>query len=288
VARRVLRYVVPRVFRARLISTCKTASAYRDRLCSIDTWGLTRALLELGLRPGEIVFVHAAYSQMRSIRATPLEIIEALCRVMGQAGTVAMPTFPMNGPSQTYLEHHPVFDWRRTPSQAGLLTEVFRRMPGTERSLHPTHPVGARGAAAAWLTAGHERSCTPFDEHSPFQKLLERDAFILSLGSFEAMTLRHLADHLIQGEIPLPIYSQRKTKVRLITREGKEHSMETQGHYPSLTNHRVVLETMDREGLRRSGKAGRLQLALVRARAYVECYHRCYRQNLIKHSLISW
>jgi aminoglycoside 3-N-acetyltransferase len=284
---RLLKQILPQAVQIRLRSGWKTVSFYRDRLCSVNKEVFRQALRELGLQPGEIVFVHSAYGQMRSIRATPLEIIEILCQVMGDAGTVVMPTFPMRGSSQAYLDQHPFFDWRRTPSRSGLLTEVFRRMPGTERSLHPTHPVAARGAAAAaWLTSGHEHSRTPFDEHSPFQKLLLRDAFILSLGHFDAMTFRHLADHLIQDEIRHPLYSDQSTIVRAIGKDGKEHSILTRGHYPNITcNHKIVLDRMSREGLRQTAKVGRVPLSLIRARAYIEAYHRCHLQGLICYSL---
>jgi aminoglycoside 3-N-acetyltransferase len=283
---RLLRQILPQSVQIQLRSGWRTVSFYRDRLCSVNKEVFRRALRDLGLQPGEIVFVHSAYGQMRSIRATPLEIIEILCQVMGDAGTVVMPSFPMRGSSQTYLDQHPFFDWRRTPSRSGLLPEVFRRMPGTERSLHPTHPVAARGAAAAWLTSGHEHSRTPFDEHSPFHKLLLRDAFVLSLGHFDAMTFRHLADHLIQDEIRYPLYSDRSTSVRAIGKDGKEHFILTRGHNPNITcNHKIVLDRMFREGLRRTAKVGRVQLSLVRARAYIEAYHRCHLQGLICYSL---
>ncbi len=285
VNRPLLKRMVPQFLKARLSSGWKTASLYRDRFCSVDKEVLRRALLKLGLQSGEMVFVHAAYSQMRSIRATPLEIIEMLCQITGEAGTVVMPTFSMRGFSQSYLDRHPWFDSRRTPAQTGFLPEVFRRMAGTERSLHPTHSVAARGAAAALVTADHDRCRTPFDEHSPFHKLLERDAFILSLGSLTAMTFRHLADHLIQDQIPFPIYSDRETTVRLITRDGEERWMLTRGHNPNITcNHMVVLERMDREGLRRTGTAGTLRLSLLRARAYIEVYRRCHAERLIRYS----
>jgi aminoglycoside 3-N-acetyltransferase len=283
---RILKQILPQSLQARLRSGWETVSFYFEQLHSVDKEVLRRTLRELGLRPGEVVFVHAAYGQMRTIRATPLEIIEILCKVVGDAGTVVMPTFPMRGSSQAYLDRHPVFDWRRTPSMSGLLTEVFRRTAGIERSLHPTHPVAARGAAAAWLTSGHEHSRTPFDEHSPFHKLFLRDALILSLGRFDAMTFRHLADHLIQDRISYPIYCDRLTSARAIDKDGREHSIVTRGHNPNLhCNHQAVLDRMAREGLRRTAKVGRVPLSLVRARDYIETYHRCQREGLICYSL---
>jgi aminoglycoside N3'-acetyltransferase len=128
------------------------------------------------------IYDRSAYDRMRSIQATPVEMIEILCESVGDAGTVVMPTFPREELYRLIKEggdcQQVLFDCRRTPSYSGYLTEIFRRMPETERSLHPTHPVAARGAAAAWVTTGHERSHTPFDEHSPFHKLYRCNAMI--------------------------------------------------------------------------------------------------------------
>jgi aminoglycoside 3-N-acetyltransferase len=167
-----------------------------------------------------------------------------------------------------------------------MLTEVFRRMPGTERSVHPTHPIAARGAGARWLTAGHERSRTPFDEHSPFMKLLERDALVLRIGRFDAMPLRHLADHLMQSEIPHPIYADREVHVRARGPAGDDLVVITRAHNPGLhCDHQVALERMAREGLVRGTHLRRLALSAVRSRAYVDAYRRLHGAGVFGHSL---
>jgi aminoglycoside 3-N-acetyltransferase len=259
---------------------------YEDLFLPADKAELRRALRKLGIRAGDIVFVHSSFDQMRSVRATPAEIIEILCESVGESGTLAMPTFPMTGTSQEYLERNRVFDWRRTPSRAGILTEIFRRMPGTERSLHPTHAVAARGALAKWLTEGHERSRVPFDEHSPFHKLWSRDTLILRIGRFEAMTFRHLADHLIQDNIGYPIYNVDVTQVRVIGKDGKECVVSTKAHNPNLScDHGIVLKRMAREGLVKTTKAGRVLLALVKLSDYIESYHRYHAQGVLRYHL---
>jgi aminoglycoside 3-N-acetyltransferase len=261
---------------------------YRERLPAVEKSALRQALYKLGIRPGDVVFVHSSLDQMRAIRATPVQIIEILCEAVGTSGTIVMPTFPMTGTSQAYLEQHPVFDWRRTPSRAGLLTEIFRRMPGTERSLHPTHSVAARGAAAKWLTEGHERCEGPFDERSPFQKLFQMDALILSIGQFSAMTFRHLADHLLQNKIPYAIYSDQPTNVRVIGKGGEAYDIFTKVHNPDLDcNHQIVLTRMAQEGTLKTAKVSRIPLAIVPVQTYVQAYQRYYALGLFHHYLKS-
>jgi aminoglycoside 3-N-acetyltransferase len=271
----------------RLKRTWKKLHFHRHgRSGSVDKSEVRRALHELGIGNGDNLFVHSSFDQMSSIRATPLELVQMLCDAVGHFGTVVMPTFPMTGSSQAYLERNPVFDWRRTPSRVGILTEVFRRMPGTERSLHPTHSVAARGEMAQWLTHGHERSLTPFDECSPFYKLLEVDTLILRIGQFQAMTFRHLADHLLQDKIAYPLYTSDTTRTRAIAKDGKEYVIDTKAHNPAIEcNHEIVIDRMMRDGSLKSVTAGAVVFSLIRLKPYIHTYHRCQAEGLVRHYL---
>ena len=83
--------------------------------------------------------------------------------MVGERGTVMMPTFSGGGRAYRYAKSAPApFDPERAPATAGTLPERFRRWPGVRRSLHPTHSVAARGPQAARLLEGHEKSETPF------------------------------------------------------------------------------------------------------------------------------
>jgi aminoglycoside N3'-acetyltransferase len=264
----------------------------RDALAAtLDRWlareaALATALERLGVRSGGILFVQMSYDQLRPFQVTPARVIDLLTSLVGTAGTLVMPTFPFRGSSLAYLDTGPTFDARRTPSRSGLVSEVFRRMRGTERSLHPTHPVAARGPDARWLTDGHERSSMPFDAFSPFGRMLERDAQILLLGRFRAMTFRHLADHLMRAEIPVPIYAARPSTVTVLTPDGSPHPMTTFGHNPRIRcNPAVVLDELVRRGRARRLTARGLPLLCVSSRDYVDMYRDAYARGLFHHEL---
>jgi len=245
------------------------------------TDGFSSALGQLPLA-GRIVFVHSSWSEMAPIARSPLELLTALGHAVGEAGTVVLPTYPMTGLSDTYLASNPRFDCRRTPSQVGLLSELFRRLPDTTRSLHPTHSVAARGMKAVELTTGHELCPTPFDENSPFHRMYEADALVLNLG-VRTVSFRHLADHLLQDSISHDVYSSRRVRVSLIDTEGTEHWMETRGHNPGITcNHGVVLDRMRQEGGTTVVPAGASSLELIPVRSFVELYHRCHREGVLR------
>lgn len=228
---------------------------------------------------GRVVFLHSAWSAAKPWRIGAQEFLELLCQTIGHGGTLVTPAYPMTGSSQAYLESNPVFDWRLTPSETGVLTELLRSMPGSDRSLHPTHSVVARGALASWITKGHERCETPFNEHSPFQKMYDCQAVVVNVG-IHLMTFRHLADHFLKEELPHPVYAERSVRVRLIDREGGVHHLETRGHNPDyrVDYTRVVRRLCDQ------GKLSRLQLGgvavdIVPVRPFVDEYCRAFRDG---------
>jgi aminoglycoside N3'-acetyltransferase len=240
-----------------------------------------------------VVFVHSSWDALGGLLDSWTQAIDLLRESVGSRGTLVMPTYPMRGLSQRHLDQHPFFDCRHTPSRAGLLTEVFRRMSDVHRSVHPTHPVAASGSRAVELTEGHERSSTPFDGNSPFRRMYESDAVVLTLG-VRNMTFRHLADHFIRHDLPHDIYSDRVTRVRIIDCDGVESQMETRGHNPFITcNHEVVLDRMQGGGLgalrrilgrgaltQRRDVSG-LRVARIPVRPYVAMYRRCYRNGTL-------
>jgi aminoglycoside N3'-acetyltransferase len=263
-----------------------------------DGEALRAAIGRLDVR-GRVVFVHNSWTALSRLMASWSQALDLLRESVGETGTLVMPTFPMRGLSQIHLDEHPFFDCRRTPSQVGLLTEIFRRMPDVRRSVHPTHPVAACGPRAAELTEGHERSSTPFDSNSPFHRMYEADAVVLNLGVRNFMSFRHLADHLIRAELPHDIYSDRVTRVRIIDCEGVESQMETRGHNPFvMCNHEIVLDRMRRGGGRRRLQplrrvllrgavterrdTGGVLVEWIPVRPYVASYHRCCRSGRLR------
>ncbi|MGB0721264.1 MAG: AAC(3) family N-acetyltransferase [Gammaproteobacteria bacterium] len=158
-----------------------------------------RALLEeLGFRPGAVVMVHSSMQAVaeRVPGMEPVALISLLQEMLGEEGTLLMPTFPFSGLQRDYVQETREFKPRRTPSRMGLLTEVFRRTEGVIRSRHPTHPVAAWGRLAEELTADHHHG-TAFGTTSPLYRLREHDGRVVALGaSPTSFTVFHVAEEL--------------------------------------------------------------------------------------------
>ena len=113
-----------------------------DRRTLSDTEFLS-LLRDLGFTPGATVMVHSAFSPIkrRVPELSPQRLIRILQELLGPEGTLLMPAFSFRGREGHYVDTHTSFDVHDTPSQVGILTDVFRKMPGVRRSYHPTHSV---------------------------------------------------------------------------------------------------------------------------------------------------
>jgi aminoglycoside 3-N-acetyltransferase len=151
-------------------------------------------LLALGVRPGGVLLVHSSLRALGPVPGGPGTVIAGLRAALGEGGTLLMPALSY----ENVTPQHPIFDVRRTPSNVGILPETFRLLPGTRRSLHPTHSVCATGPLADALLDPHIEDATPCGPHSPFHALPERDGQILMLGcGLEPNTSMHAIEELV-------------------------------------------------------------------------------------------
>ena len=125
------------------------------------------------------------------------EMLRALFDYLAH-GTLLLPTM-----SWRYVKSDkPHFDELATPSNTGILTELFRQQYATHRSLHPTHSVAGIGKQAGVLLSEHQHCITPCGLQSPFGKLVEADAYIIMLGvGMDCCTLVHHVEELFAPQL---------------------------------------------------------------------------------------
>jgi aminoglycoside N3'-acetyltransferase len=158
----------------------------------------------------EILMVHSSLNNMHPMyTAGPLELLKMLIDFCGPMRTLVMPAFYF-GNSETestrqIFSLRPRFDLRRTPSQMGIVTELFRRWKGVVQSRHPIYRVSALGPLAADLTRGHELAPTHTGIGTPFDFMAKRDTLILGIGKpFEVLTHVHHAEDVLGDRFPVP------------------------------------------------------------------------------------
>ena len=214
----------------------------RERLrpVRVDQEAIEEALRALGIGPGQDVWVQTQMSSFGTVVGGPEAVISALRAVVGPEALVAMPAFPVAGLSIEYLQENPVFDYHRTPSRMGAITERFRGLPEARRSLHPTHSITAQGPGAEELLAGHERARTPFGEGTPFLRLIERDAWQVFFGtSTRPMTMYHAFECTREPPFPYEVFLPERFPVTCVGADGGEIATSTLVHRPRLSIGRI-------------------------------------------------
>lgn len=159
-------------------------------------------------RDFEILMVHSSVNHMEPMyQGNALELVRMLIDYCGPERTLVMPAFffgdPKVGNVHQTFSRDSRFDLRRTPSQMGLVTELFRRHRGVLQSRHPVYRISAFGPLARELTAGHEQAQSAAGPGSPFDTMSHRDTLILGIGkSYDVITQVHAVDHIVKEAIP--------------------------------------------------------------------------------------
>jgi aminoglycoside N3'-acetyltransferase len=158
---------------------------------------LRQRLIDLGVTPGRTLWVQSSWNEFYNVPLRPSEMIELLRDLLGPAGTLAMPAFPIDqNPDKVFLVG-------KAPVYTGLLCEVFRRSSETRRSIHLSSSVCAVGPNAEYLLKDHHLAVMPWGRESPFCRLGELDARILGIGAgFNYMTHLHTVECLLFDEVP--------------------------------------------------------------------------------------
>ena len=172
----------------------------------------------------EILMVHSAFDGLMPMyKGNAKDLVNGLIKLCGPERTLVMPSFVMGGrtyDAAAYFRSRP-FDVRRTPSEMGLVAELFRRTPNVVRSLHPTCSLCALGPLAKEMTSGHHLSETGLSPDSPYGVMTRRRTAILGLGVeyYRCLTHAHTAGHQMGDAFPIK-FQNLSTTVTLIDYSG--------------------------------------------------------------------
>jgi aminoglycoside 3-N-acetyltransferase len=181
---------------------------------SLTRAGLAEDLRRLGVRPGDVLLVHASLRAVGRVVAIR-DVVQALRDAIGPDGTLVVPAFtPDNSdpsrwastrgeavPEAEWPMHRqavPAFDPASTPSfRMGAIAEAVRTWPGAVRSDHPQTSFAALGPDAGDLMAGHEWT-SHFGPGTPLARIVERGGRVLLLGvPYDVCSVFHVAEYLV-------------------------------------------------------------------------------------------
>ncbi|MBS4224096.1 aminoglycoside N(3)-acetyltransferase [Lederbergia citrea] len=172
---------------------------------------LIKEFKAIGIKEGMVLVVHTSLKNIGYIEEGPEAVIESLLEVLGDSGTLVMPSMASG---------EEVFDPKETPTDdMGIVAETFWRMPGVLRSIHPSSAFAAIGKHAEEIVAEHPLE-EPEGMKSPIGKVYQLDGRVLLLGvSHDSNTTIHLAESL--NHVPYRTYS-----TMLIFQNGKVEELQ--------------------------------------------------------------
>lgn len=220
----------------------------------MEVTDLVEGLQKLGVQRGMGLMVHSSLSAFGHVEGGALTVIEALKAVVGEEGTLLMPSFNHGG---AFVEGSVgYYDPTVTPTTNGAIPDTFWRLPGVFRSLDPTHPFAAWGRNACRYIERHHLALT-MGEDSPLGLLAREGGYQLNLGTTHATaTAKHLAETM--RRTPCLGLRTEEYPVRLPTGEMVKHR--TWGwrerSCPLTESGELIEAEMERLRLQRKGQIG--------------------------------
>jgi aminoglycoside 3-N-acetyltransferase len=239
-----------------LIARKKLHPIMRAVYGTFDTVALRRHLEERVGSNFEILMVHSSVNGMKPMYTDdPLSLVKMLIDFCGQERTLVMPAFyfgdsAVGGVFETFRQN-PRIDIRRTASQMGLVTELFRRSRGVVQSRHPLYRVSALGPLADALVQGHESAATPSGAGTPFDFMANHNTQIIGIGKrFDVTTQVHHAEDLLGDAFPVPRHVGQTMDLQVINGKEEMPFSLTQRGFDWQRNMWKLRQIMDRESLR--------------------------------------
>lgn len=222
---------------------------------------LLKQLEALKIEREGTLLVHSSYKNMGNIEGGPDTVLDALSEYM-KAGLLVLPTHTWK-----YInKDNPVFNVKESPSNVGILTELFRQREGVVRSEHPTHSVAALGREAESFVEGEYRFNTACARESVWGKLVDRQTQILMLGvDLTKCTFIHGIEEWM--EVPNRL-SQTPENLYSVLHTGEKVNVPTYRHSGPDWSERFwkVDEILDEEGAQLKGKLGEAFVRVVDAK----------------------
>ena len=244
---------------------------------SVGPDDIQKAFRKLGLRSGMKLIIHSAFSAIGLVEDGAEGFCRLLTETVGPKGTILMPAFTFN----LYIgkDVGQPFDMRNSPSCCGILTEVFRKMPGVCRSCDPCHSYCAWGNHAADFVRNHHKVPT-VSEFSPLGLLEAEDGWCMTIAAANAVTFMHV----VESSFGAPCLGVRTEEYPGILSDGSKVKLRTWGWRsktcPDCAANQTgkLFEMLRRKGALKEVLLGNAQLCLFR----LADYRKVYEQLLAK------
>ena len=221
---------------------------------------LVEGFRDLGVEEGDTLLVHSSYKSLGAVDGGPQIVINALESVLGEDGTLVMPTFNFDFNKGT------PWDVRLTPSKMGVLTELVRNNPRAKRVFHPFYSFAILGKHAEML--GSLRYKSSYERNSVFGKLRDLDGKIMVIGlSYtNSMTFFHHIEQMEGVDYRfLKQFTGEVTDWDGTTKVDTFEMLVRDIDKGVITEVNPMGELMEKEGIIKVGKIGEADVRLMKA-----------------------
>ena len=149
---------------------------------------LLKDIKALGIEKNDILMVHSSLKKVGEIQGGGDTLLNAFCEHLGDSGLLVLPCHTWGT-----IDEGGTYDID-TPSNLGVLPNLFRVRKDVYRSMHPTHSMCAYGKGAFDFVQG-EIGNNAFCGNGCMQKLLDMGGKVLLMGvTLTSCTFFHLIE----------------------------------------------------------------------------------------------
>ncbi|MFO1217452.1 MAG: AAC(3) family N-acetyltransferase [Burkholderiaceae bacterium] len=257
--------------------------AWAQRFGAYGPPELLAALRRIGVRPGDCVMLHSAFSGANGFRGTIPELIDSFVEAVRPQGHLMMVSLPYRTASLDWLQSGRRFDVRRTPSMMGLVSETFRRRGDVLRSLHPTHPILVHGPRARQIVDAHPECLYPCGPGTPFEELLKLDGCSVFFNvPIDTFTFFHYLEHHVCSSLPFPLYTEQPFDSPVVDADGLVRIVRTYAFARDAIQRRRperLYDELRARKLVRRARVGASELLAVRVRDALTCTDELLRRG---------
>ncbi len=211
---------------------------------------------------------------------TAKQLLDDLMELVGETGTLVMPTHVAYQTRKTEKDGVPGEPLRYDPSASscnvGLANELFWRLRGTQRSLHPYNTLAARGPLASELLHDNlnESKPLPHGIHSGYYRICQRNGLVVSIGIplRRCMTIMHTAEDARDSDWPTPGFFEDKRYI--VRTEGQEREWIVRQRRAEYSKFclciRKFMRDLMREGILHEGAVGGVRVDWAHSREILD------------------
>jgi len=173
------------------------------------------------------------------VKGGAASVVASLIEAVEPKGTLIMPAYNSAEEVVRKSKKDIPVDLRTSPSEVGIITEVFRTTPRVRRSSHPFSSVCAWGAKANYITESHAEAPEVCHASSPVGRLVECQGTIVGIGIpiAQGLGVAHYLEDTYPG-FPFEVHAD-PFELRYIDGEGQFVQREVSRYDPDVARTRI-------------------------------------------------